>query len=184
MTVEWVKPLQGAPETPGAPCASGSAPRWEAGDPPALHLRLSPNRSLTPQGFVWVIGCAAGLALIPLLGMLGTVALWGVLPFFVLVIWAIWAAIRRHWRDTGQVSEELSLWSDRIELIRQDPRGGRRDWSANPYWVSLHLRPEGGPVDNYLTLKGGGREVELGAFLSPQERESLHSDLQGALAAR
>jgi uncharacterized membrane protein len=184
MTVEWVKSLQGAPADAGALRASGGSPRWETGDPPALRLRLSPNRSLSPRGFAWVIGAAAGLALVPLLGMLGTVALWGVLPFFVLVIWAVWAAIRRHWRDTGQLSEELSLWSDRIELIRQDPRQGRRDWSANPYWVSLHLRAEGGPVENYLTLKGGGREVELGAFLSPQERESLHDELQRALAAR
>ncbi len=114
--------------------------------------------------------------------MLGTAALWGVLPFFVLVIWAVWVAIRRHWRDASQVFEELTLWRDRIELVRQDPRNGRRDWSANPYWVRLSLRPEGGPVENYLTLKGGDREVELGAFLSPQERESLHADLQQALA--
>ncbi len=184
MTVEWVKPLQGASASAEALRTSGSAARYEAGDPPALRLRLSPNRSLTPQGFVWVIGGAAGLALIPLLGMLGTTALWGVLPFFVLVIWAVWVAIRRHGRDAAQVSEELSLWSDRIELVRRDPRSGRRDWSANPYWVSLHLRAEGGPVENYLTLKGGGREVELGAFLSPQEREELHAGLQGALAAR
>jgi uncharacterized membrane protein len=130
-----------------------------------------------------VIATAAGLALVPLLGLLGTAALWGVLPFFVLVIWAVWTAIRRHARDTSLVSEELSLWRDRIELIRQDPRNGRRDWTANPYWVQLQLRPEGGPVENYLTLKGSGREVELGAFLSPQEREGLHADLQRALAA-
>ena len=44
------------------------------------------------------------------------------------------------------------------------------------------LRKKGGPVDNYLTLKGGGREIELGAFLSPEERADLHDQILTLLA--
>jgi uncharacterized membrane protein len=33
-------------------------------------------------------------------------------------------------------------------------------------------------VPNYLTLKGEGREVELGAFLSEEERVALHAALR------
>jgi uncharacterized membrane protein len=36
-------------------------------------------------------------------------------------------------------------------------------------------------VPNYLTLKGEGREVELGAFLSEAERIALREDLQDRL---
>jgi uncharacterized membrane protein len=39
-----------------------------------------------------------------------------------------------------------------------------------------------GPVENYLTLRGAGREVEIGRFLTPEERVSLHEELELALA--
>ena len=39
----------------------------------------------------------------------------------------------------------------------------------------------GGPIPHYITLKGAGREVELGAFLSEEERVALHDDLRKRL---
>ena len=43
------------------------------------------------------------------------------------------------------------------------------------------LHPTAGPVPNYLTLQGGPREVELGAFLSEEERLALRDEVQAAL---
>ncbi|HEU0223312.1 MAG TPA: DUF2244 domain-containing protein [Paracoccaceae bacterium] len=40
-----------------------------------------------------------------------------------------------------------------------------------------------GKVENYLTLKAEGREIELGAFLAPEERVALKADIEAALAA-
>ena len=54
--------------------------------------------------------------------------------------------------------------------MRHGPKGKRQDWEANPYWLRVTLHETDGPVPNYLTLKGDGREVELGAFLSEDER--------------
>jgi uncharacterized membrane protein len=48
--------------------------------------------------------------------------------------------------------------------------------------VRVTLRDKGGPVEKYLTLRGSDREVELGAFLSPEERETLHAELTRVLA--
>jgi len=55
-------------------------------------------------------------------------------------------------------------------------------WEANPYWVEVKLRPEGGKVENYLTLRGAGREVEIGAFLAPDERQVLRRELDDLFA--
>ena len=46
------------------------------------------------------------------------------------------------------------------------------------------LDETGGRVRNSLTLKGEGREVELGAFLSEAERVALHRELQRVFAQR
>ena len=37
-------------------------------------------------------------------------------------------------------------------------------------------------IENYLTIKEKGRLIELGAFLSPNERKDLNSKIQKALA--
>ena len=107
--------------------------------------------------------------------------LWALLPFLVGTIWAIWFALRKNGRDRDIV-EDLRLSSDRITLVRHGPKGRRQDWEANPYWVRVTLHETGGPVPNYLTLKGEGREVELGAFLSEAERIALKDEVQGHIS--
>lgn len=146
------------------------------------RLHLWPHRSLSQRGFVWFIGATAALIAVPLLGILGSPVLWALLPFLLATIWAIWFALRKNGRDRDIV-EDLRLSPDRIHLARHGPRGQRQDWEANPYWLRVTLHPTGGPVPNYLTLKGEGREVELGAFLSEDERITLCSELQARLAS-
>lgn len=146
------------------------------------RLHLWPHRSLTQRGFVWFIGATAALIAVPLIGILGSPVLWALLPFLVGTIWAIWFALRKNSRDR-EIVEDLRLSPDRITLVRHGPRGRRQDWEANPYWVRATLHETGGPVPNYLTLKGDGREVELGAFLSEDERIALRGELQSRLRA-
>lgn len=146
----------------------------------SLRLEAWPHRSLPPAGFAWVIGLtAAGLAL-PLLAVLGTTVLWGLLPFAVLAVWGLWHAIRRNYRD-GAMREVLELAPGRLRLVRSDPGRPDRIWQTNPYWVRASLRRTG-PVEDYLVLTDGRREIELGAFLTPGERRALHDDLNRLLA--
>jgi len=42
----------------------------------------------------------------------------------------------------------------------------------------VHMHETGGPVPHYVTLSGNGREVEIGAFLSEDERVELFSELK------
>ena len=151
-------------------------------DSGAVSYRLEawPYRSLPPRGFVWVIGLtAAGLGL-PLLAVIGSPVMWGLLPFVVLSVWGLWHAIRRSYRGAA-TREVLLLTRQSLTLTRSDPGREARVWQTNPYWVRVGLRANG-PVEDYLVLTDGRREIELGAFLSPEERISLRGDLDLRLA--
>lgn len=154
---------------------------WLPPDGADQRLHLWPHRSLTQRGFVWFIGATAALISFPLLGVFGSPVLWALLPFLLGTIWGIWFALRKNGRDRDIV-EDLRLSRDRISLVRHGPKGRRQDWEANPYWLRITLHKTGGPVPHYLTLKGEGREVELGAFLSEEERIALHHELQDRIA--
>lgn len=147
---------------------------------PIVELHLWPFRSLPRRGFVWIMSLGFGLMLIPLIALLGTMALWGLLPFALGTMGALWFFIERNYKD-GEILEELCLEHNRISLTRHGPRGEFHEWQANPYWVTVQMHPTGGPVPNYVTLKGESREVEIGAFLSEAERPQLFEELSEQL---
>jgi uncharacterized membrane protein len=82
-----------------------------------------------------------------------------------------------------ELYEEVTLWPDLVRIERHAPKSPLLDWEANPYWVTVHIHERGGPVPQYLTLRGAGREVELGAFLTPGERQRLRRTLETELRA-
>lgn len=153
----------------------------ETGTEGEARLTLWPYRSLPVKGFVTFIAITATMLLVPLLALLGTVLLWGILPFILIAVGGVWWAFHRNYRD-GTLTEVLTLSPARVDLLRRAPDGTEKRWQANPYWVAVTLYPAKGPVPNYLTLKGDGREVELGAFLTPEERARLAAEVQERLA--
>lgn len=156
--------------------------QWLPPEGDTRRLHLWPHRSLTQSGFVWFVGTTAALIAVPLLAVLGNPVLWGLLPFLLAAIWAIWFALRKNGRDRD-ILEELMLSPRSVTLARHGPKGQRQDWQANPHWVRVECHRSGGPVPNYLTLKGGPREVEIGAFLSEEERVRLRGELAEALVS-
>lgn len=131
---------------------------------------------MTPRGFALFIGITFGLLLLPLMPLLGTFLLWGLLPFLMLALWGIWRALNAS-RRRAQVLEILTLTDDTARLTRHNPRGDIQEWESNRHWARPALHVRGGPVPNYVTLRGSGREVEIGAFLSEDERKALYGEL-------
>ena len=151
----------------------------EGPNSPERELHLWPYRSLLRRDFVTFIAATSAMTLFPLLAVLGSPVLWGLLPFFVLSIAGIWHALQRNQRD-GEILEELRIWPDRITLDHTSRRG-HHTWQANPYWVQLNLDPHNERTPNYITLKGSERTVELGAFLTEEERAILYDELNAVL---
>ncbi len=102
--------------------------------------------ALLDNGVMWIIAAALRTALI-----------------------AIWVALKASWQR-GTVREELEIWIDKVHLRRIGPDGSCQVWQANPYWVDVEMQQTGGPVPNYLTLRGRGRTVKIGSLLSEQAR--------------
>lgn len=123
-----------------------------------------------------MIGGSALMLALPLIALLGNPVMWGLLPFAGIVLSALWFALRRNWQDRS-ILEEMQMDREGVHLRRVNPRGPAQEWHADPHWVAVNMIPNGGPVGNYLTLTGGGREVELGSFLTPEERLTLHAEL-------
>ena len=149
---------------------------WTDTKDKATELKLWPHRSLPAHGFAATILGIFTLSTIPLYGLIGTVLLWGVLPFMLLALAAMWYALRRNDRDL-QIVETLRLTPGNLHLTRHNHKGAPQEWRCNPYWTQVNLHPKGGPVPHYVTLSGAGREVEIGAFLSEDERKSLYAEL-------
>lgn len=111
-----------------------------------------------PRGFAGFILVTFALILLPLVPLLGTVLLWGLLPFLLLALFGLWMALRRNHRN-AQILEVLTLTESDAHLLRQNPKGPIQEWRCNRYWTTTHLHEKDGPVPYYVTLKGGGREV-------------------------
>jgi uncharacterized membrane protein len=158
--------------------AGADAPAVSRPDPPLYSVTLWPHRALSARGFAIVMAGTGLMLCIPLLPFLGTPVAMGLAPFLAAALAALAWFLRRNHRDLG-LHEELRLWPDLVAVERHEPKGRVRRWQANPYWVRIKLHPDGRP-ENYLTLKGGGREIELGAFLSPEERADLAEQLEDA----
>jgi hypothetical protein len=64
-------------------------------DPPLFERYVRPVKSLPNSGFVWIIGISAVGFTLPLLALLGTIALW----ITLLALGLLWYFIRRNDRD-------------------------------------------------------------------------------------
>ncbi|WP_299627281.1 DUF2244 domain-containing protein [uncultured Tateyamaria sp.] len=155
--------------------------RWTTDpDAPTQELQLWPHNSLPQKGMAAFVLTTFTLILIPALPLLGSVVLWGLLPFLLLAVWAIYFALRRN-RRARQIIEVLTLDDEDTHLTRTDANGQVQEWDCNRYWTQVTKYESEGPVPHYVTLKGKGREVEIGSFLSEEERIALYDDLLRAL---
>ena len=143
-------------------------------------VELWPFNSLKPKGFVLFLGITFALISIPLFNVLGTKVFWGLFPFLFVTVTGVWFALRKSLNDR-QILEQLTLSKEEIILVRQDPSGEQRQWVCSPYWAKLKMYDKDGPVSNYITLTGNGREVELGSFLDEEERKNLYCELSSLL---
>ncbi|MCX7559327.1 DUF2244 domain-containing protein [Sulfitobacter sp. F26204] len=155
---------------------------WKTPPQAALQeMRLWPHQSLPARGFAAFVLATFTMILIPSFALLGTVLLWGILPFALMAVAGIYFALQSNHRSR-QINEILTISPDQARLVHTTPKGEVKEWQCNRYWTKVTKYDRDGPVPNYVTLRGEGREVEIGAFLSEEERVELFKDLQRTLS--
>jgi uncharacterized membrane protein len=146
---------------------------------PAVHFttRLVPYRSLSPEGFKWLMRVAIGanLAIGLPLYYLGA---WPVLGFMGLDVYLLWWLFQRNYLDARR-SETLTLTDGQLIVDRISPDGEREQHRLDAYWLRLELQ---GEAERLLLISRGNRLV-VGRFLAPAMREQVAEQLNAALAA-
>jgi uncharacterized membrane protein len=147
------------------------------GPVPAVHFAtsLSPHRSLSPEGFKWLIrGAIAANLMIGLpMYLLGA---WPVMGFMGLDVFLLWYMFKRSYLDARR-SETLLLTDRELIVDRKSPDGEREEHRLDAYWLKVDLQE-----DERLVLTSRGNRVVIGRFLSPGERVHVADQLKAALA--
>ena len=144
--------------------------------PGTVHFAtsLSPHRSLSPEGFKWVIrgAIAANLAIgLPML-LFGA---WPVLGFMGLDIWLLWWLFKRSYLDARR-SETLLLTERELIVSSVAPDGEREEQRLDAYWLKIESTEE------RLVVSSRGNRTVIGRFLAPVERLHVGEQLKAALA--
>lgn len=142
---------------------------------------LRPHRSLSPNGFLFLmvaiggVSFAAGFAFY----LMGA---WPVFGFFGLDVALIYLAFRLNYRS-GRLYETVDLTDEALTITRVRPSGRSESWSFPPYWVRLDLASRPGRASE-LSLSLHGRRLVFASFLTDDEREELADALKEALFAQ
>lgn len=145
----------------------------------AFRAVLYPHRSLSPRGFLVLMGAVSLVSFIAGVGFYRLGA-WPVPGFFGLDVLLIYFAFKLNYRS-GRLYETVDVNRERLEVTRVFPSGKRESFTLNPYWARVQLthRIEG-RSDLALTLHG--QAYPLGDFLTDDERSDLATALNAALA--
>lgn len=145
---------------------------------PVFEALLYPHRSLGQRGYL-ILGIGTAL----IMGLYGlSFVFLGAWPIFGFLgaEWALfWFLFSRHFRGDRR-AERLRLYHDRLVLERLDANGRFSAVSLQPYWLQVVLN-RATEVDSALYLRSHGRHIEIGAFLSAQERRDFAGELARVL---
>ena len=150
--------------------------------PDDFDLVLRPNMSLSRRGFFWLMVFFTAISVI-VGGYFWSLGAWPVFGFFGLDVALLYGAFRLNYRY-GKRYETLSMADEKLVFSQVTALGTARQWEFDPYWVRVTLERFGAHGEDIgaLILSSHGKYVSVGAFLAPEERESLAGSLQATLA--
>jgi len=143
------------------------------------RFEIRPNRSLSWRGVQCLYLCVASVCLSIGAGF-AAIGFWPVLPFAGAELLALAGAFYVCARD-GQRTEVIWVQAETVEV----EKGGRRIEFRHEFvraWTRVALvAPRVARHPSRLLLRAPGREVEIGGFLTEDERRRLAGELEAVI---
>ncbi|MGO4837880.1 DUF2244 domain-containing protein, partial [Rhizobiaceae sp. 2RAB30] len=151
-----------------------------AADEPFFRALLMPHRSLGRTGFMILMGAL-------MFGWVVTGAIflahgaWPVFGFFGLDVLLVYVAFRLNYRS-GRAREEVSVSRTSLDIRKIAPSGRTEAFQFNPFWARFAVSRHQEIGITAMAVEGQGKNVPIGSFLNPDDRESFATAFSGALA--
>jgi uncharacterized membrane protein len=106
---------------------------------------------------------------------------WPVLPFTGLELALLWWALRQI-DATAEDFERITLEAERLTI---ETRRGTllQRHTFHPYWAQLQFDQPPGQQQHRLLIRSHGKEVEVGRWLSEEQKRTLGNELKKNLGA-
>ncbi len=146
--------------------------------PPVCRVRLLANRPLT-RGQLKFCFLIIALGSLTFAGVFALMGLWVPLPFAGLELTLLWFCLDSVWRRNAESAESIEIGADRVAVASQRP-SYRRQFSTG--WLQVELRPDRRAwYPDRLLLKSHGQELEVGSFLTDEERDQAADAIREGL---
>jgi uncharacterized membrane protein len=151
-----------------------------AADRPFFQALLRPHRSLGRTGFMVLMG-----ALLFGWGATGAIFLahgaWPVFGFFGLDFLAVYIAFRVNYR-AARAREEVSISRTALDILKVAPSGKSEAHRFNPFWTRFSVARHDEIGITRMAVEAQGKDVTIGGFLNPDDRETFATAFSRALA--
>jgi uncharacterized membrane protein len=148
-------------------------------DPVLFEAVSRPPAGLSARGMRWLCGLLIAAAAVPAV-VFTALGAWPVLGFLGGEVALVLCLVALYRRRSRRAVETVQLADGKLVLRRADGRGGEESAELDAYWTRLELEERDGAVA-ILRAHARGRSVELGRFLSGEEKASLAAALGEAL---
>lgn len=132
---------------------------------------LTPPRVPSVGGRWLVGGLVSLLGILPAIGTVTTIG-WPIAVLMGLDAVAI-GLVLRFSNQLGKTSEQISLWADRLQITRHTTRGAMSEHQFEPFVTRLVIERDFDERTTGLHVRSGQDDLELGAFLSADDKSSF-----------
>jgi uncharacterized membrane protein len=137
---------------------------------PLFSAALRPDRSFGLAGG-WVALILSAIVALPLMVAVPDAAL---AIFSALAIaTGVLTALSVNQARARRTRQQVTLWADQLEIVSIDSKGARQLQRFDPQAVRLILDRDENEATIGIRLRSGGETLELGGFLSVNDRASF-----------
>ncbi|MEX0405619.1 DUF2244 domain-containing protein [Aquibium sp. LZ166] len=151
-----------------------------AADEPIFSALLTPHRSLGPRGFAILMG-VIGIISFAIGLLFWSIGAWPIVGFFGLDVLLVYFAFKMNYR-AARAREEVTVTRTRLDIRKIAPSGRGETHLFNPFWAKFAVSRHNEIGITRMAVEGQGRDVTIGSFLNPDDRESFATAFGQALA--